>query len=269
MVRHYRPPFDKQLTGSLCGKANCNMCAAGRFANRQTLGALNYTGDEMRTLSGTAWKCADADPKNDGTNLKDAAVALSKLATPIVIRDDITWSEVITGLDKVGFICHGDYDRVPIGLRGDREFLGLHSVFFNERDAVGGKGILVYDSLDDARADLPTGHPAPQGPIWWPESVAKAYAEAFPGPNITGAFGRLRRVRPVVPVANIRSGPTRKRPVIARAISSHHDVNEWGVLVHGERIGRNDVWYRVWVPELRRIGFMHDSVVDQIPTVSF
>lgn len=269
MGRHYRPPFDGQFTGTLCGKANCNMCAAGRFANRQTLGAVNMTGDQMRTLSGTAWKCGDADKTNDGTNLVDASVALKKVGVPIVIRDDISWPEVINGLSFVPFICHGDYDRVPLGLRGDREFLGFHSVMFNERDVIGGRGILVYDSMDDGRADRPTGIRAPQGPIWWPESVAKAYAEAFPGPNITGAFGRLRVVQPVVPVANIRSGPSRARSVIARAIRSQRDRNEWGALVHGERIGRNDVWYRVWVPELRRVGFMHDSVVDQLPSKSF
>lgn len=260
--RQYRPGFEKQLTGTPCGPANCNMAAAAVFADRQTLGLVQKTPDQMRTLSGTAGECTDNIPGNDGTNMANAATALSRVGITLVIRDDIDMPDVWAALDiRKGAIAHGDYDRVPIGLRGDREFLGFHSVYLNEHDRAN-RRILVYDGLDDGRADRPTGRRAPVGPIWWPDSVVAAYMAAFPGGPLTAGFTTLQYVAPSVPVANVRSGPSRARAVISRAVRRERDRHEYGGIVTGERIAGDARWFRVWVSELNppRIGYMHASV---------
>lgn len=272
----YEPLFRRQLTGTACGHANCNMAAAAHLADRATFGLVQRTADQMRTLSGTAAECTDADPRNDGTSQGDALVALAKLGlapTAYDRSDGLAPSElrayVVEGL---GAIVMGDYDRVPLGLRGDREFLGFHSVWANEWTAsvmvaprlefagYTGPAYRVWDSLNDGRADRPSGKIAPKGPIWWPEPVMAAYAEAM----AAGAGNLLvivpDRVRATVRVnvANVRTGPGLSFPVFTRrsrgTVLPASALPDIGAAVGGERR-----WWRVWAGE--RVGYMHASVV--------
>lgn len=256
MTRQYRPRFRKQLTGTPCGPANCNMAAAAMFADRQSLGIINVSPDQMREFSGTAGKCLDADPNNDGTNLRTAATALAHVGLHIELRSDIDWAAVVGGLDiGLSFIGHGDYDRVPVGLRGDKAFTGLHSVVFTERDAARGR-ILTYDGLDDARRSG-----VPQGPIWWPDHVVYEYLTAFPGVALTGAFSRRRMVRPIVRLVNIRDKPTRASAIIENTMQASGETFEYGGTVMGESIGGDRRWWRIWLPLKTRLGYVHASVV--------
>lgn len=260
---YYRPRFQKQLTGTVCGHANCNMAAASRYAARETLGRVDPTSDAMRTLSGTAGECVDADKTNDGTTMADAATALAAIGIHTEIERDLNVSDVFNMLDAGhAAIAHIDYEVVPAPLySGDREFRGLHSVYFNEHDRTNAR-TLCYDALDDARPDMPTGKIAPQGPLWWPDWLVTRALQSYPGPAVMAMFTTRRRLRTArgVPTARIRQKPTTASPIIGRLYSTSPTLDHGGS-EPGQRINGDARWFRVWVPKLARIGYMHASVV--------
>jgi len=262
----YLPPFEKELTGSACEHANCNMAAAAMAAQQVSLGAIQTGPDELRTLSGTAWECVDNDKTNDGTNIEDAVTALARKGVTLTTFDATDGKhlgDLLAYLKKGRFaIVHGDYDQVPTKLRGDKDFFGLHSVYFQEYRAsvplyngTKGPGIRVGDPLNDGRAPG-----VPLSYIWWPTAVAQAYAEKFPGTGLTFGIIDLRTLKARVPVANIRAKATTSSTIIGR-LKPADKALVWGAVQIGGAVGANRRWYRVWVPSLAKIGFMHSSVV--------
>jgi len=262
----YLPPFEKQLTGTACEHANCNMAAAAMAAQQVSLGAINTGPDELRRLSGTAWECVDDDKTNDGTNLEDAATALARKGVTLTTfdaTDGKRFSDLLAYLKKGRFaVVHGDYDQVPAALRGDKAFFGTHSVYYQEYRAsvplyngTKGAAVRVGDSLNDGRrAGVPNGY------VWWPAAVAQHYVEKFPGTGLTFGIIDLRTLKARVPVANIRAKAATSAPIIGK-LKPADKALVWGAVQIGEAVGANRRWYRVWVPSLAKIGFMHSSVV--------
>jgi hypothetical protein len=279
----YAPTFRKQLTGTACGSDNCQMAAIAHLADKMTLGQIRKTADQMRTLSGTAGRCVDGIRGNDGTNRADAMRVLSGLHLyPTAFDRTDHWTAAAMRSNAYrGIVVGGAYDKVPLGLKGDREYNGIHGVYVNDfnpsvviapRQEFGGftgPAYHVWDSLNDGRHDSPSGKLAPTGPIWWPAPVLEAFAEAEDRNATTPKTGNYSviiaprtsaTVRPDVPTANIRAAATRASAVIESALAG-------AVLVasvlpdHGELIGIDDRWWRVWAPVAGRVGFMHSSVV--------
>lgn len=265
MQRYYRPGLREQLQEEddngkpcVCRRSNCNMCAAATYLDRVTLGGRMETGCEMRHFSGTFRECTDNNPSNDGTTMEDAAEALSHFGRDLEVVKDGRMSDVFGILERSGVILHGDYGTLPPHLSGDREFDGLHSVFVNEHDRERERS-LVYDSLDDGRADLPTGRKAPQGPVWWPDDVLIHYARAFPQSIVYGYEPHPTRIRVNVDRANVRERPHRNADVIVRL--DRDDTRDRGSIKTGERIGGDARWWRVWLPGHEKVGYIHASVV--------
>jgi len=277
----YEPLFRKQLTGTPCGHANCNMAAAAHLADRATLGLIRKTPDQMRTLSGTAANCLDANQLNDGTSQADALRALAKcglVPTQYDRTDGFDASEFRAAIQSGrGAIVAGDYDRVPVGLRGDREFLNFHGIFANEWRAsvvippryefkgYTGPAYRTWDSLNDGRIDNPSRKVAPKGPIWWPAPVMHAFAEAM----ATGSGNFLAivadlgsaTVRVSTGKANVRDVAALTGAIIATRFSGAK-LEASPLPDIGGAAGSGDTrWFRVWLPELARVGFMHASVI--------
>jgi Bacterial SH3 domain len=260
----YLANYEKQLTGSACGPYNCNMAASAMLAQQVSLGAINTAPDELRKLSGTAWECTDNNKLNDGTNIKDAATALARKGVHLTIYDSTdgrTFTMLTSALKEGRFaVVHGDYDQVPRQLRGDKDFLGLHSVFFHEYAAqvalyngTRGPGIRVGDGLNDGRrAGIPNGY------VWWPLKVAENYAVKFPGGGLTYGLMDRRRLEARVN-ANVRTKPALSGKII-RTAPKGTDFT-WGAVQIGQAVGGDRRWYRVWDTSKGVVGFMHASVI--------
>ena len=264
----YLAQFEKQLTGTDCGPYNCNMAAAAMAVQQVSLGALDTNADEMRLLSGTRPTCTDHIRGNEGTDIQDAAVAMARKGVHLTVYDSSdgkTLEGIIEAL-KIGrfAIGHGDYDQVPLALRGDKDYLGLHSAFFHEyRESVSlynglkGPAVRVGDGLNDGRrAGIPNGF------VWWPVTVVKNYMTKFPGDGLTYGLLDLRKVVVRVSTANVRASTTTESEIL-RTISRGADL-VWGAVQIGQSVGGDRRWYRVWEPVTAKVGFMHASVVRTI-----
>lgn len=268
---YYRPSLREQLQEPeaiqpnpnikcACGRFNCNMCAAASYLERVTLGGNHVSGCSMRRVSGTHGHCTDTNPLNNGTTIEVAASALAKYGRHLQVLKGRSIDKVFRTLGMGSpVILHGDYDGVPLELRGDREFHGFHSVLLNERDALR-KRTLVFDSLDDGRADQPTGRKAPHGPIYWPDNVVEDYANRFPDGVVFGYENVKSGLNVDVPRAHVRSTPHRTTGNILATLD-RGEYRDRGAVEHGERIGGDDRWYRVWLPHHETVGFIHASVV--------
>jgi hypothetical protein len=247
----YRPAFKKQLTGTALGGKNCNMAAAAMLTDRDTLGLLSPTSDAMRKASGDT---------SGGTDQDGAITALAKYGIVVDHYDSTdgkTYADIVAWLRSGRAVsASGLYKVLPYALKGDKDFDGTHQVLFNEWRSDG--ALLTYDPLDDGRYSG-----IPKGPIWWPGSEAKQFVEGYPGPWVTCIVARRRRVTPKVDVANVRSGPSMEKGVIAQ-------LRRGAYLARGSRsriggaVGTNRVWWPVWVPSIAKIGYMHSSVVSLV-----
>lgn len=243
----YVPKHKRQLTGSELGPYNCNMAAAAMLADAMTLGLVDVTADAMRSASGDS---------AGGTDIRDAATALARYnlyPTLYDSTDALGWTGLRSAIahDRPA-VVHGDYDAIPAILKGDKAFYGLHSVYWN---AIVAGGVMVGDPLNDGRrGDIPKGY------VVWPESVANGYAAAFPGGPYTALIATLTRIRVRVDVANVRSGPARSAAIITH--KRRGALLRAGIRAElGERIGGDARWYRVWLADRNRLGYMHASVV--------
>jgi len=244
------------------------MAAAAMATQQCTLGAINTNPDQMRTLSGTAWECTDNNKLNDGTSIQDAATAMAKKGIHLAVYDSSDGRDFddIVAFLKIGrfAIVHGDYDQIPVKLRGDKDFLGYHSVYWQEYRAsvslyngTKGPGIRVGDGLNDGRR---TG--IPNGYVWWPASVAKNYAAKFPGGGFTFGIIDKRRIEARVEGTNVRSGTSTKTASIRKLHKGDELV--WGAMQLGQSVGGDRRWYRVWEPIKARVAYVHASVAHRI-----
>ena len=261
MQRYYRPsPFRKQLQGSTpCSNQNCNMCTAANIADRLTLGGQKKSCDYMRKVSGYPMShCYDNILSNNGTTLANAVTSLAHIginATAFDRNDNKGWAEVVKYLEAGRPVAaHGEYDAVPMNLRGDKVYKGYHAVLFNEINDAHDK-VFVWDSLNDGRRPS-----IPNGPIWWPTHVAKAYMDHFIGTPFTFLIVPFWRAEVRTEGAKVRSGPHLTDAVLR---TMHTDERlQRGSHVHGTNIGGSDVWYRVWEPTTAKVGYIHASVIN-------
>jgi len=171
----YRPTFRKQGDGSRCQWTNCG-CASQAMASQRGRRGVDPgnshgwppTPPEVRNYIGAC----------GGTSLGQGDAASNHLyATDMAVRYGVPWatfqSLIISGRGAIlqirySVIAPTKYDASP-------GFTGNHAVYVNERRASDG-ALLVYDPLaDHRRAGIP------QGPQWWPASLVKAAAYAYPG----------------------------------------------------------------------------------------
>ena len=265
----YFPRHKRQLTGTACGKANCNMAAAAMYADRWSLGLIDRTSDELRTLSGTSSRCLNAIKSDDGTTLGEAATALGRIGVPLATSrgwyDPVKWLSLIRG---GGYgIVHGDYEFVPNWLSGDNEFDGIHSIACLAHhtdvtfiDGSKGPGYLIGDGLDDGRADYPSGERAPHGLVWWPEGIFNRYAGAY-GWRIAAPPG-LRFLRARDDYAYVRSTPSRVNAPLGRLTTQ--TLAHAGTVI-GSAVAEDRRWYRVWWAAMGVIAYCHASVVREVP----
>ena len=273
----YEPRAVKQLTGSRCAPKNCQSAVMAMVIDRMTLGLVQKTADEIRYLTGTADRCLDADRSNDAITQGEALIAATKLGvypTAYDSGDKITnerMKAIVQG--GTGVSLAGSYAVVPIGLRGDRESGSIaHRIYVNEWQAsvaiparyefpgFTGPAYRVFDPLADGRIDQPSGKRAPLAPVWWPEPIVHAFAEArFSGAanvNLVAADRSFATVK--VTLANVRSGPTTaaaKLGTLPRGAQLEAAAKpDIGLAVSGD-----PRWWRVWYGS--RVAWMHSSVI--------
>lgn len=244
----YRPRFKKQLTGSTLGPYNCNMASAAMLADRDTLGQLNVTSDAMRKASGDT---------SGGTSQQAAVTALAKYGITVDSYDawdnfDIADMDAALRAGKAIGVA-GDYDQLPLSLKGDKDFFGDHRVVINEILSNG--NYLVFDPIADGRR---TG--IPKSPLQWPRDVMRRYVLDMVGPDVWAIVLRRRRAKAKVATANIRAGAGTAYPIIG-TLSGTGTLARGSKPTIGDPVGANRVWYRVWDPRVARVGYMHSSVI--------
>jgi len=253
MEPFYLAGFEKQLTGSAMGGRNCAAASGAMLADQSTMGLKNPTPDAFRKASGDF---------TGGLYMGQVATTLQRAygvhTTCYDQSDGYVWSEMLAHLKQGRFmVVAGDYDQVPLALKGDKDFTGFHAVFYHR---VGSEGVRVGDPLNDGRrVGIPKGY------VWWPLDLARRYVERFDaqvaGSSLHAVVMDLKRLRarPVSPNTRIRQAPSRSSAVIGSFGGT--TTVAWGGTVIGEAIGGNAVWYRVWWPAANSIGYCHSSVV--------
>lgn len=252
--KFYRPEFEKQATGSALQWSNCAAASAAMVADAQTLGLKDPTPDEVRAKTGDF---------SGGLYMGTVGMALGKLGIEVGTFDSddrLEWDRVVK-LAKAGrmMVLAGDYDRVPRDLKGDKDYMGNHSVavwrMFAEYSVIG-------DPLNDGRRPG-----IPKGYIRWPNDVVRAFARKFDNQTTGGIHACVMRVEEVTPrqqvaMADIRATPERDGEKVGQL--------PWkarlrtGGRVEGDMIRGSDLWFRVWVPTAGRLGYIHDSVAFRV-----
>ena len=255
----YRPPFRKQFDLTVATrKDDCGPCATRHALLRWSLGTIDPPVSAIR---------AKARVLTGPFRIDDVTRALAGYGCIVAATwdrfDDFHVDELEAWLAGGHYaVVVGDYDEVPVALKGDREFMGNHFTFLNEN--VPGPGDLVYDSLDDGRLDAPSmTRRAPRGPIIWPDAVVNAYLHGLSDQqdeDVTVSLIRRRTITRKATTVNVRDLPTTASAVVG---SWTRGPLEWGQIVTGESIGGNDRWFRVWAFD--RIAFVHSSVVVVAP----
>jgi hypothetical protein len=175
----FRPTFHKQGDGSRCQWSNCNCASHADAAERARRGV------DPGNVHG--WLPTPSEIRNQvsphacgGTSLNENGAAVAHLyAVTMTIRYNIPWesfrSLIISGRGAVVPIL---YRILPARFDASPGFNGNHAIFVNERRASDG-AYLVYDPLADGRrAGIP------KGPQWWPGSLLRDAAYAYPGTNV-------------------------------------------------------------------------------------
>jgi hypothetical protein len=173
----YRPTFRKQGDGTRCQWFNCGCASHAMAADR------HRKGRDPQNSHG--WPPRPAEIRSQisticrGTSLEENATAVRRLYN---VGMDIRYQLPFRKFKSL--IRSGRGAVVPIqysvisGTRFDASpgFRGGHSVYVNERRSDG--KFLVYDPLADGRRSG-----IPKGPQWWPATLLKRAAMAYPGTN--------------------------------------------------------------------------------------
>lgn len=251
MQRFYRPDFEKQATGSALQWFNCAAASGAMLADQATLGIVDPEPDRVRALTGDF---------TGGLTMGALGTAMERLGVPVTVYDNddrLTWPEAAGFLRRGHFmVVAGDYDALPVALRGDKDYLGPHGVLYQQ---MGLRAIVVGDPLNDGRA--PGIH---RGFIKWPIDVARRYVGRFDAQTVGGIHAVVMRPEWVKP----------RSQVMEAAVRAHHRSDAFllgalpygrrlvtGGAVDGEEIRGSKRWFRVWWPADGRLGYVHSSVV--------
>lgn len=253
----YTPRFKKQLTGTKCAGANCNMASAAMLADRMTLGVINVTPDYMRLLSETSYRCTDGISGNDGTSQADALRALGKLGLFPKAYSNYDVVKLRESFAR-GMILSINYSAVPYALKGDKNFNGRHAIYMNKYNDTK-RLVQRGDPLcDHRRSEIPKDFSWVDAAVY--EKAAEAYYDG--AGNIYCIVNVTKYATPKTDWCNVRPSPSRSgSPIYKLTKASGVKLEAGQKVVTGESIGGNNKWWKVWVNTLNRAGYIHDSVV--------
>ena len=251
MQRYYLPHFEKQLTGSYLASTNCGAASGAMLVDQATLGLKDPSPEMFRRQTGDM---------EGGLMLGAIQTAMEYFGVPVTTydyTDDLRWEELLSMLKSGRFaVVSGDYDALPPKYRGDKDFLGNHSVMYQ---AVTASGIRVGDPLNDGRRPG-----IPKGWQVWPTSVARDYVMRFSQPFPGGVYAVVMQKRQVEVrvIANVRLHPDRNAFILATLKGGKRLT--YGGTVKGQPINGNRTWFQVWVPGAEKVGYTHSSVVYRV-----
>jgi hypothetical protein len=155
-----------QFDGGRMQSANCTL-AAGAMLAKSSFG-IDTTGSELRDLQ---------FDQVGGTDLVDLQTALHRGYGVTVVWNAIRTDELRALLSVgAGVVIQGDYSRIPIGWRLQRDFEGGHAIYLDAYFAGEGSTPSAYFVID------PLGSRGYEG-AWWHASVVDEFAAAFAGPG--------------------------------------------------------------------------------------
>lgn len=251
MQRYYLPRFEKQLTGSYLESTNCGAASGAMLVDQGTLGLKDPSPEMFRRQTGDM---------EGGLMIGAIQTAMEYFGVPVTAydyTDDLAWPTLLSMLKAGRFaVVSGDYGALPVKYRGDKDFLGNHSVMFQ---AVTASGIRVGDPLNDGRRPG-----VPKGWQVWPQSVARDYVLRFTQPYPGGIYAVVMQKRQVEVrvIANIRLHPDRDAFILATLREGKRLT--YGGTVKGQAILGNRTWFQVWVPSAEKVGFVHASTVKRV-----
>jgi len=249
MGKFYKPSFEKQLTGSDLASFNCAAASGAMLTDRATLGIKDPSPDRFRRKTG--------DDKG-GLYMGAVGNALEAFGVDAIVwdaDDHLRWKRVKTMAQRgQSLVIAGDYEEIPLKLRGDKDFRDDHSVFLYRMFT---KVSIIGDPLNDGRRPG-----IPDGWVQWPNEVVYAYVRRFDlqtQGGIHAATARLDWVKPrsQVRAADVRTKPEKDAPIIGQ-LEWGKRLNTGGTVV-GETIRGQERWFKVWMKS--QIGYIHSSVV--------
>lgn len=253
-MRYYLPHFEKQLTGSTLDNTNCGAASGAMLADQATLGDIDPTPEQFRRQTGDL---------SGGLHVGNIATAFEEYGIPVTAydsSDNLGWF-VLRKMLSVGrfAVVAGDYDVLPVHLRGDKDFEGWHSVMFQAINATGTR-IRVGDPLNDGRRPG-----IPLGWIEWPIELARDYVERFgnqTGGGIQCVVMDRREVEVRAGGADVYIHPDFSRARIGTYASGKRFA--YGTVCRGDAVFGNRNWFSVWVPKARKVGYIHGSRVRRV-----
>lgn len=174
----YRPPFIKQLDGSLFGGRNCTMASASMAAIRHTRG-VNPPGTATWYPTPAYLRGRTGD-SSGGTTLAQADAVLLKLYNiNLDVEYLLPWASfrnrIVSG---EGAILQGGYAPIrATKYTGSETFTGNHAVYVNEaryNESANRWEYLWYDPLCDGRREG-----IAKGPQWLPESLVRKFSDSL------------------------------------------------------------------------------------------
>lgn len=251
---YYLPHFEKQLTGSVLDNTNCGAASGAMLIDQATLGDTDPTPEQFRRQTGDL---------SGGLHVGNIATACEEFGIPVTAfdsSDDLGWFSLRRMLLAGRFaVVAGDYDVLPIGLRGDKDFEGWHSVFFQAINLSRTK-IRVGDPLNDGRRPG-----IPDGWIEWPIDIARDYVERFgnqTGGGIQCVVMDRREVEVRAGGADVYLHPR----FDATRIGTYQAKKRfaYGSVIKSEpRLGNRN-WFSVWVPKSNKVGYIHGTRVRRV-----
>lgn len=251
MQRFYLPHFEKQLTGSYLASTNCGAASGAMLVDQATLGLKDPSPEMFRRQTGDM---------EGGLLIGGIQTAMEHFGVPVTAydyTDDLEWPTLLSMLRAGRFaVVSGDYGALPVKYRGDKDFVGNHSVVYQ---AVTASGIRVGDPLNDGRRPG-----IPKGWQVWPIDVARDYVMRFSQPYAGGIYAVVMQKRQVEVrvVANVRLHPARNAFILATFNEGKRLT--YGGTEMGEPFLGNRTWFRVWVPSAEKVGYVHASTVKRV-----
>jgi uncharacterized coiled-coil protein SlyX len=194
------PTFVRQLDGSPNAGDNCGPASVAMALRWATAHEIEPSPSQVRK--------AMKDPTG-GTYMADHRLAWDEYRERNAHRWDLKpmryfaageFADLITALGSgKGATIAIDYSKVPLNMKGDPAFMGLHSVFLAAvRERAGQTEVKVFDPLNDGRRP---GIPGP-GPVWYPKVMLRNAASAVvsqPGRAMYNLVERGTRLEVDVP----------------------------------------------------------------------
>jgi len=175
----YRPPYITQIDGSQCQWTNCGCASHAMAAIRHRKGVDPRNAHRWPATPAEIRVAIDGFHRCGGTNLNENKSGVATLyGVSLALRYNIPWNSfrslIVSGRGAVVPIQYSSVHRTRFD--ASPNFLGGHGIYVNERRASDG-AYLVGDPLANGRRGYPKGWQ------WWPGTLLRAAAMAYPGTN--------------------------------------------------------------------------------------